>query len=234
MSKSSKTYELEEIITLACARMNRVGCPEVTLDDWGIVDFVSMDMDGARTVRCYELKISKSDFLSDAKKTFIGDFNYYVIPTELWQDIKGHVEPGIGVWTIDKHGNPSVKKKAQKMQCKMDRNRVLGKILRALNRENLKHCEQSWRHRQLEKRVPDTRGSALRVGDVVEYRGDNYEIVEIEYNRNDFSMQPVLAISPLVGSVNVGSDGSVSGKQELKVQSSIVKKVMMDKVHKTI
>ena len=81
--KSEKTYELEEIITLATSRANRIGCPEVTLDDNGIVDFICMDLDGEKIVRCYELKITKSDFLSDAKKTFIGEFNYYVIPSEL-------------------------------------------------------------------------------------------------------------------------------------------------------
>ena len=216
MSKSEKTYELEEIITLANARSNRIGCAEVTLDDWGIVDFISMDLTGARTIRCYELKISKSDFLSDAKKTFVGDFNYYVIPTELWDSIKGHVEKGVGVWVVDKHGNPSVKKKASRMKCKIDRSRVMGKILRALNRENLKHCEKSWLSRQLEKRVADQVGAALQVGDVVEYRGESYRVEEINYDRNDLSMSPTVAISPI----------GQNGVEASWVRPSIVKKVM--------
>ena len=214
MSKSQKTYELEEIISMATARPNRVGCPEVTLDDYGIVDFVSMDIDGARTVRCYELKISKSDFLSDAKKTFIGDFNYYVIPTELWMSVKGHVEPGVGVWTVDSNGHVSVKKQAKRMKCQMSRSRIMTKILKALNRENLKHCENSWRHRQMQKKVSDTVGGAISVGDSIEYRGEMYDVIEIEYERDQMAMTPTLVIVP-------------SGKTEpiQKAKPSIVKKV---------
>lgn len=219
MSKSEKTYELEEIITLANARANRIGCAEVTLDDWGIVDFISMDLNGARTIRCYELKVSKSDFQSDAKKTFVGDFNYYVIPTELWDSVKGLVEKGVGVWVIDKHGNPSVRKKATRMDCKVDRNRIMGKILRALNRENLKHCEKSWLDRQMQKRVSDFRGSSLQVGDAVEYRGQTCRIIEIDYEREGMSMVPTVVIAPIDGS----SDTSW-------VRPSIIRKVIADDI----
>lgn len=219
MSKSEKTYELEEIITLAVARADRIGCAEVTLDDFGIVDFISMELNGNRTVRCYELKISKSDFLSEAKKTFIGEYNYYVIPTELWHEVKGHIEPGIGVWVIDKHGNPSVRKKASRMECPMDKSRIMGKILRALNRENLKHAENMWRKRQLAKRVTDSRGSAIQIGDAVEYRGNVYRVIEISYSRDGLSTKPWLALEP------VGGGDVIDG-----VRHSIVKKVMLDSV----
>lgn len=222
MSKSEKTYELEEIITMACARPDRVGCPEVSLDDWGIVDFVSMDISGARTVRCYELKISKSDFLSDAKKTFIGDFNYYVIPTELWDSVKGHVERGVGVWVVDKHGQVAVKKRAEKMECKMDRSRILGKILRALNRENLKHCENMWRTRQLDKKVADFVGVGIEVGDVVEYREARYRVVSVNYQREQMKMTPTLSLEGI----------EVADIEDIK--PSIVKKVSIDDVRKVL
>lgn len=195
MSKSEKTYELEEIITIATARLDRVGCPEVTLGDYGIVDFISMDIGGARTVRCYELKISKSDFLSDAKKTFIGDFNYYVIPTELWGHVRNYIEKGIGVWTVDSHGKVEVKKKASRMQCKMNRSEILSRILRALNRENLKHCENKWRERQIHKKVADIRGGDIEIGDIVEYRQEHYEVIEISYIRDDTSTTPTLTLA---------------------------------------
>lgn len=221
MSKSEKTYELEEIITLACARPDRIGCPEVTLDDYGIVDFISMDINGARTVRCYELKISKSDFLSDAKKSFIGDFNYYVIPTELYDSVKGHVEKGIGVWVVDKHGHISVRKRASRMECQMDRSRIMGKILRALNRENLKHCEQSWRTRQLDKKISDFVGAAIEVGDTVEYRNEQYRVVSINYDREQMNMSHTLTLSPL------GHGNDID-----EIKPSIVRKVMMDDVRR--
>lgn len=201
---------------MATARSNRVGCPEVTLDEFGIVDFISMDIGGARTVRCYELKISKSDFLSDAKKTFIGDFNYYVIPTELWMSIKGYVEPGIGVWTVDNNGRVAVKKQAKRMVCQMDRSRVLTKILRGLNRENLKHCENSWRERQMKKKVADTVGGNISVGDIVEYKNQEYRVIEIEYERDQMSMNPTLVIVPVVEHYI----------EEQKIRPSIVKKIL--------
>lgn len=222
MSKSEKTYELEEIITLACARPDRVGCAEVTLDDYGIVDFISMDISGSRTVRCYELKISKSDFLSDAKKSFIGDFNYYVIPTELYDSVKGHVEKGIGVWVVDKHGHISVRKRATRMECKMDRARIMGKILRALNRENLKHCEQSWRDRQLDKKIADRVGASIEVGDVVEYRDVRYRVISVNYDREQMNMSHTLSLSPISG---VGDDIG-------EIRASIVRKVLLDDVRR--
>lgn len=221
MSKSEKTYELEEIITIACSRPNRVGCAEVNLDDWGIVDFICIDIDGARTIRCYELKISKSDFLSDAKKSFVGDFNYYVIPTELWSSVKGYVEKGVGVWVVDKHGRISVKKNAQRMRCRLDRGRVMGKILRALNRENLKHCEKSWRSRQTEKKVADSVGATLLVGDYVEYRGDNYRIIAIDYARDQMQTVPTAVLE------NIDSKEIID-----EVRPSILRKVMLDSIER--
>lgn len=197
MSKSQKTYELEEIITLATARADRIGCPEVGLGDYGIVDYISMDIRGAMTIRCYELKISKSDFLSDAKKTFVGDFNYYVIPSELWMDVKGHVEKGIGVWTVDGHGHVSVKKKAMKRKCLVSRKKTLGLILRALNRENLKHCEENWRRRQADKKVQDANGGGILPGDIVEYHGVKSIVVSIEYARDQMELRPICTIRPI-------------------------------------
>lgn len=194
MTKSQRTYELEEVITLATARSDRIGCPEVGLDDFGIVDYISMDIGGAKTVRCYELKVSKSDFLSDNKKTFIGDFNYYVLPTEIYHEVKNYVEDGIGIWLVDKHGRIECKRQASRMTCQMPRKRIMGKILRALNRENLKHVEKDWRDRQIAKKVKDAGGAEVLPGDVVEYRGDQYTVISIDYMRDDTSLEPICTI----------------------------------------
>ena len=181
MTKSHRTYELEEIITLATARPNRIGCPEVGLDDYGIVDYISMDLSGAQTVRCYEIKISKSDFLSDNKKTFIGDFNYYVLPTELYYDVKNLVEDGIGIWLVDKKG------------------RIV---------------EQSWRDRQIVKRVTDAGGAEIVPGDLVSYRGEIWEVVSVDYARDDTSLEPTLTL--------VRSGGEADG-----IKPTVVKKTRL-------
>lgn len=195
--KSDKTFEMEEIIALATSRPNRIGCAEVALDDEGVVDYICMDLGGEQVVRCYELKITKSDFLSDAKKTFIGEFNYYVIPAELWMDVKNYVEPGIGVWLISPSGKPFVKKKATRMRCKMSKKRLVVKIMRALNREYLKVNTDRWRSRQLGKRVHDQGGLVLELGDVVEYHGGRYRIVEIDYSNEGLELVPSCVIEPL-------------------------------------
>ena len=201
--KSEKTYELEEIITLATSRANRIGCPEVTLDDNGIVDFICMDLDGEKIVRCYELKITKSDFLSDAKKTFIGEFNYYVIPSELWMSVKNYVEPWVGVWLVSPQGRPYVKKKAVRRPCQMDKKRIMGKILRALNRENLKHATGKWRERRLAAKVGDISGRSLLPGDIVDYRQERYRIVSIDYSSSNLEMQHICVLEPVDGGNNL-------------------------------
>lgn len=225
MSKSQKTYELEEIITLATSKPNRVGCPEVGLGDYGIVDYISMDITDPMTVRCYELKISKSDFLSDAKKTFIGDFNYYVIPTELWMDVRGHVEPGIGVWVINDNGSISVKKKAKRKACEIPRGQVLIRILRALNRENIKHCEKSLSYRQTMKPVKDMIGASLEIGDVVEYRSDYYRVISIEYNKHKTEYSPSAIVIPIDAN---GKENLRDDESELSFRPSILRKLRVE------
>lgn len=209
MSKSSRTYELEEIITVATARPDRVGCPEVSLDDYGIVDFVCMDIGGEQIVRCFELKISKSDFLSDAKKSFIGDYNYYVLPIELWGNVHNLIEEGIGVWLVDKDGQAFVKKKAQRMQCQMPRSKVLVKILRALAREEVKHSIDAWKRRQLTKPVKCMNGATVRIGDIVEYHDEEYRILAIKYEQDTMTLKPTLVIEPIHGGKQIETRPSI-------------------------
>lgn len=194
MSKSQKTYELEEIITIVTARRDRVGCAEVSLGDDGIVDYVSIELGGRHLVRCYELKISKSDFLSDAKKTFVGEYNYYVIPSELWMEIRNYVEPGVGVWCVTKTGRAYVQKKAKARRCTLSKKLVLMQILRALNRENVKHNEEKWSGRQLGKPACDRRGVALEEGDAVSYAGSVRRVASVEYAKDGSELLPICVL----------------------------------------
>lgn len=38
--------------------------------------------------RCYEIKVSKADYRSKANVSFVGDYNYYVMPTELYRELR--------------------------------------------------------------------------------------------------------------------------------------------------
>ena len=48
------------------------------------------------TIRCYELKISKEDFHSIHGHNFIGNYNYYVMPEELYLKVKNEIPDYVG------------------------------------------------------------------------------------------------------------------------------------------
>ena len=48
-------------------------------------------------VQCFEIKISKADFRSKNGHNFVGNLNYYVVPTEFYNGIKDEVPEGVGV-----------------------------------------------------------------------------------------------------------------------------------------
>jgi hypothetical protein len=48
-------------------------------------------------VVCFEIKITKADFGSKNGHNFVGNLNYYVVPRELYPQIKDLVPEGVGV-----------------------------------------------------------------------------------------------------------------------------------------
>lgn len=52
-------------------------------------DFVTYKSTGE--IRCYEIKVSKQDFHSKNKLTFKGHYNYYVMPAELYEEVKNEI-----------------------------------------------------------------------------------------------------------------------------------------------
>lgn len=50
------------------------------------------------TWRCYEIKTSKQDFYSKHKWTFVGHYNYFVMPLELYEIVKEDIPKGIGCY----------------------------------------------------------------------------------------------------------------------------------------
>ena len=214
MTKSDKTYELEEIITLATWKIGTIGCAEVGLGDYGIVDFISMELGKNKTVRCYELKISKSDFLSDAKKTFIGEYNYYVIPIELWTDVKNYIEPGIGCITVETNGVAQIKRKAKPRKCPLSKSYIAIRILQALNRENLKHVERSWKERQEKRPFKDFFGHNLEIGDIVQYSQRRWKINNLMHNKSGTTLELLASITPVTGGDELIIKPSILRKEE--------------------
>lgn len=92
---------------------------------------------------CYEIKSSVEDFKSKNGHNFIGDFNYYVMPEEVYQIIKNQIPHNIGVYVPDESGKAlhSIKKAKRK-----DRDRPVSEMIlmmfRSANRELRK--ETTW------------------------------------------------------------------------------------------
>lgn len=47
---------------------------------------------------CYEVKSSVEDFHSKNGHNFIGDFNYYVMPQDVYEKVKDEIPYGVGVY----------------------------------------------------------------------------------------------------------------------------------------
>lgn len=133
IAKTELTIELERKIWGATAKQGVFGCFEVTIGWFGEerVDYITYDTKGIW--RCYEIKVSKSDFYSKAKKTFVGHFNYFVMTEELYEQVKEDIPKHIGVYI----GN-YCKKKAKKQELIVDEQVLKDSLIRSLSREAAK------------------------------------------------------------------------------------------------
>ncbi|MDD3029839.1 MAG: hypothetical protein PHS57_06140 [Alphaproteobacteria bacterium] len=117
MSKTDVTLDLERRIFLYSR--GQFGCDEVTIGPFGRerVDFITLDFKG--NWRCYEIKASKNDYHSKAQITFIGNLNYYVMPGDLYEELKDEIPTHVGVLVpCGQSGLESVKKaRRQAIAC---------------------------------------------------------------------------------------------------------------------
>jgi hypothetical protein len=106
------------------------GCFEVTIGWFGKerVDYITYDTKGIW--RCYEIKISKSDFHSKAHNTFIGHYNYYVMTQELYEQVKDEIPKHIGVYV-----KGVCRKKAKRQELGVDEQALKNSMIRSLCRE---------------------------------------------------------------------------------------------------
>ncbi|MGJ4851888.1 hypothetical protein ACH6CV_16750 [Bacillota bacterium Meth-B3] len=131
MSKTEATIDLEQRLLRYCR--GQFGCDEVTIGPAGRerVDYLTLDFKGIW--RCYEVKVSKSDFHSKARTTFIGNLNYYVMPGELYETVKGEVPEHIGV-LASYGGDLQSVKKAKRQAVKCDEKVLYTSMIRSLYR----------------------------------------------------------------------------------------------------
>lgn len=92
------------------------------------MDYITYDTKGIW--RCYEVKVSKSDFYSKSKKTFVGHYNYFVLTKELFEIVKEDIPNHVGVYV-----NGSNMKRARKQELPVDEQVLKDSMIRSLTRE---------------------------------------------------------------------------------------------------
>jgi len=150
MAKSQLTLEMEDALYFYGLEQGEIIIEEVSMpDEWGIVDTLAFRSkpDGTHEWRCYELKVSKPDFKSTAKISFIGNYNYYVMPKPLYDAVKDEVPSHVGVmvylpFAIEEmvsesltKGSLSIVKKASKQELLVNEGQLMNSFLHSLFRE---------------------------------------------------------------------------------------------------
>lgn len=62
------------------------------------VDLLSYETSGV--YRAYEIKRDKNDFYSGCAWSWIGNYNYFIMPYSLYNEVKQDIPNDIGVWVI--------------------------------------------------------------------------------------------------------------------------------------
>lgn len=134
MAKTPETLQLERNIYVTTRGTGVFGCFEVTIGWYGDerVDFLTYNTKGIW--RCYEIKASKSDFYSNVALTFVGHYNYFVMPKELYEIVKEDIPAHVGVYA---EGKRSVKR-ASKQKLLVNERVLKDSLIRSLYRDTVK------------------------------------------------------------------------------------------------
>lgn len=95
---------------------------------------------------CYEIKSSVEDFHSKNGHNFIGDYNYYVMPAEVFGKVKNEIPWNIGVYTsslIEYNGflKLELTKKAKRKNRERSCSEMIFMMFRSSNRDVVKGKE---------------------------------------------------------------------------------------------
>jgi hypothetical protein len=89
---------------------------------------------------CYEVKSCAADFNSKNGHNFIGDFNYYVMPRELYEQVKDRIPYKVGVLMPASNSDDELEsiKNAKRIDRKRPIYEMLLMMFRSANRDRLK------------------------------------------------------------------------------------------------
>lgn len=143
MAKLPETVAIELLALRDLWKQSVFVCPEVTVGWFGKERADIMSIDIYQTVRCYEIKVTKSDFYSKANNSFVGHFNYYIMPMELYEKVQSDVPDHVGVMIPEPgYRNLCSVKKAKKQELKAELDVLKMSILRSLARDAHKHYKR--------------------------------------------------------------------------------------------
>jgi hypothetical protein len=116
MAKSKLTLDIESALDRHWSSQSTFGCPEVTIGWFGKERVDYMAINGSKgIIRCYEI-------------------NYYVLPLELYEEIKKEIPEGIGIYVYNGLGITLVTK-AKKREPKCSVEELKSYFIRSLRRE---------------------------------------------------------------------------------------------------
>lgn len=131
MAKTQETLRLEKALWTNTRKTGLFACFEVTIGINGHerVDYLTWDTKGIW--RAYEIKVSKSDFRSRAAKSFVGHYNYYVMPLELYNQVRDMIPDGIGV-----HDGSGVIVPARRREPTVSQDVLMTSLMRSMYRDS--------------------------------------------------------------------------------------------------
>lgn len=174
MAKTKMTKTLESMLEMKFDKRSDFYVFECTYGWAGdeIVDCVMYDTN--RVVHCYELKQTVSDFHSNAKLSFFGHKNYFVMPYALYEKVKDEIPDYVGCYVLckrtPKHETTTNEygisktihsmeiadgtdelfciKAAKKVELKCDREILLSSMLRSISNETNMMVRDHYKHSQ--------------------------------------------------------------------------------------
>lgn len=102
------------------------------------LDFLTYETSGI--YRAYEIKRTKEDFYSGCAWSWIGHYNYFIMPYDLYCEVKQDVPDGIGVWVVrDWTKNMECIKKPKRRELLCSPTDMQFAMFQALSREYKKY-----------------------------------------------------------------------------------------------
>lgn len=102
------------------------------------VDMLTYETTGI--YRAYEIKNSKSDFYSNCAWSWIGHYNYFIMPYSLYLEVKQDIPEGIGVWVVREHNkNMECIKRPKRRDLICSSSDMMFAIMQAMSREYKKY-----------------------------------------------------------------------------------------------